>query len=97
MIYRPMFGQYGKALPTTHATFMSQAGIAAGVPAELGLERLVLPVSRTRTIGKHNMVRNSELPEIKVDPETFKVTLNGKVATIDPAEELPLNHLFFLV
>lgn len=43
------------------------------------------------------MVRNSELPDIRIDPETFKVTLNGKVATIDPAAELPLNHLFFLV
>ncbi|NEE18580.1 amidohydrolase family protein, partial [Streptomyces sp. SID7499] len=49
VIYRPMFGQYGKALQATHATFMSQAGIAAGVPAELGLNRKVLPVRRTRT------------------------------------------------
>ncbi|MCX4862734.1 hypothetical protein OHU11_06400 [Streptomyces sp. NBC_00257] len=76
---------------------MSQAGIAAGVPAELGLERKILPVGGTRTIGKHNMIRNNALPHIEVDPETFKVTLNGKVATIDPAEELPLNHLYFLV
>ncbi|ALC26143.1 urease subunit alpha [Streptomyces bacillaris] len=97
VIYRPMFGQYGKAQQATHVTFMSQAGIAAGVPEALGLERRVLPVRRTRTIGKHNMVRNDALPDIKVDPETFKVTLNGKVATIDPAEELPLNHLYFLV
>ncbi|MEU9206255.1 urease subunit alpha [Streptomyces sp. NPDC048332] len=97
VIYRPMFGQYGRAMQATHATFMSQAAIAAGVPAELGLNRTVLPVRRTRTIGKHNMVRNDALPDIKVDPETFKVTLNGKVATIDPAEKLPLNHLYFLV
>ncbi|MCX4548209.1 urease subunit alpha [Streptomyces sp. NBC_01387] len=94
--YRPMFGQSGRAMQSTHVTFMSQAGIAAGVPEKLGLQRRVLPVSKTRTIGKHNMVRNDVVPEIKVDPETYKVTMNGRVATIDPAEKLPLNKLFFL-
>ncbi|MFJ6067735.1 urease subunit alpha [Streptomyces tendae] len=94
--YRPMFGQYGRALQSTHVTFMSQAGIAAGVPEKLGLRKKVLPVRKTRTIGKHNMVRNDVVPDIQVDPETYKVTVNGKVATIDPAQKLPLNQLFFL-
>ncbi|WP_436738979.1 urease subunit alpha [Streptomyces sp. BBFR102] len=94
--YRPSFGQYGKAMQATHVTFMSQAGIAAGVPEKLGLERRVLPVSKTRTIGKHSMVRNDALPKIEVDPETYKVTVDGEVVTIDPAQKLPLNQLFFL-
>ncbi|MYW03633.1 urease subunit alpha [Streptomyces sp. SID3343] len=97
IFYRPMFAQVGRAMQSTHVTFMSQAAIAAGVPAELGLERRVLPVSRTRTIGKHNMIRNNALPHIEVDPETYKVTLDGEPATIAPAAELPLNRLFFLV
>ncbi|ANH93899.1 MULTISPECIES: urease subunit alpha [unclassified Streptomyces] len=94
--YRPAFGQFGRALQATHVTFMSQAGIAAGVPARLGLERTVLPVRKTRTIGKHNMVRNDVVPRIEVDPETYKVTVDGEVVTIDPARKLPLNQLFFL-
>ncbi len=97
VIYRPMFGQFGRAQQATHVTFMSQAGIAAGVPEELGLHRRVLPVRGTRVIGKHNMVRNNALPEVAVDPETFKVTLDGEVATIEPAASLPLNHLYFVV
>jgi len=94
--YRPMFGQYGRAMQSTHVTFMSQAGIAAGVPEKLGLERRVLPVRKTRTIGKHNMIRNDVVPRIEVDPETYKVTVDGEVMTIDPAQKLPLNQLFFL-
>lgn len=94
--YRPMFGLYGRARQATHVTFMSQAAIAAGVPEQLDLKRTVLPVRTTRTIGKHNMVRNNLVPEISVDPETFKVTVNGEVAAIDPAETLPLNQLYFL-
>ena len=95
--YRKMFGQYGRAMQSTHVTFMSQAGIANDVPAKLGLQRRVLPVHRTRTIGKHNMIRNDALPSIAVDPETFKVSVDGKVTAIEPAEELPLNQLYFLV
>jgi urease subunit alpha len=95
--YRPSFGQYGRAMQSTHVTFMSQAGIAAGVPEKLGLRRNVLPVRKTRTIGKHNMVRNDVLPRIEVDPETYKVTVDGEVVTIEPAQRLPLNQLFFLV
>ncbi|OIV39522.1 urease subunit alpha [Mangrovactinospora gilvigrisea] len=93
---RPMYGQRGKALPATHATFLSQAAIAAGVPDELGLERMTLPVRGTRTIGKQNMCRNDALPRIAVDPETYRVTLDGEVATIEPAARLPLNQLYFL-
>lgn len=94
--YRPMFAQLGRAMQSTHVTFMSQAGIANGVPAKLGLERRVLPVSRTRIVGKRDMVRNNALPHVEVDPETYKVTLDGEVATIAPARTLPLNQLFFL-
>ncbi|MFC1432139.1 urease subunit alpha [Streptacidiphilus sp. N1-3] len=94
--YRPMFGAFGRAKQATRVSFMSQAGIAAGVPAELGLESRVLAVRHCRSIGKQHMVRNSALPKITVDPETYKVTLDGAPATIEPARELPLNQLFFL-
>ncbi|NPC96660.1 urease subunit alpha [Nocardioides sp. zg-DK7169] len=96
VLYRPMFGAYGKSQRTTRITFMSQAAIAAGVPEELGLESQVLPVRGCRNIGKEHMVRNSTRPVIEVDPETYKVTFDGKPAHIDPAQSLPLNQLFFL-
>ncbi|MFF4344058.1 urease subunit alpha [Kitasatospora sp. NPDC001540] len=94
--YRPMFGQYGRARQATRVSFMSQAAVDLGVPAELGLRSTVLPVRRCRSVGKQHMVRNDALPRIEVDPETYRVTLDGEVATIEPARELPLNHLFYL-
>ncbi|MBT2448688.1 urease subunit alpha [Streptomyces sp. ISL-43] len=94
--YRPMFGAYGKARQATRVSFMSQAAIDLGVPQRLGLDSKVLPVRHCRTVGKQHMVRNDALPEITVDPETYKVSLDGKPATIEPARELPLNHLFYL-
>ena len=94
--YRPAFGGYGKAARSTRITFMSQAAIDNGVPEMLGLESQVLPVRGTRMIGKANMVRNDALPVVDVDPETYAVTYDGKPATIDPAQSLPLTQLFFL-
>lgn len=95
--YRPMFGAYGKAIQSTGITFMSQAAIDLDVPGKLGLNRQIRDVRNCRSIGKQHMIRNDTLPEIEVDPETFKVTIDGEVATIEPAKELPLSRLFFFV
>jgi urease subunit alpha len=95
--YRHMFGAYGRARQTTGVTFMSQAGIAAGIPEQLGLHRQIIGVRNCRSIGKQHMVRNNRAPDIQVDPETFKVSVDGEITTIDPAKELPLTRLFFMV
>ena len=39
--YRPMFGANGKASAATSITFMSQASLDAGVPAKVGMTRMV--------------------------------------------------------
>ncbi|MFC4555104.1 urease subunit alpha [Georgenia faecalis] len=96
VFYRPMFGMYGKTLQSTRVTFMSQAAIDDGVPEMLGLRSQVLPVRRTRQLGKSHLVRNDRTPVVAVDPETYKVTLDGVPAHIEPAQSLPLTQLFFL-
>ena len=42
------------------------------------------------------MIFNCETPEIKVDPQTYDVTVNGELVTCDPAPELPLTQRYFL-
>ncbi|KAA0019485.1 urease subunit alpha [Antrihabitans cavernicola] len=95
--YRPMFGALGRAMQATRVTFMSQAGIDNGIPAQLGLNSQILPVRHCRSVAKSDMVRNNALPIIKVDPDTYEVTLDGEPATIEPATSLPLTQLFYLV
>ncbi|WP_106399444.1 urease subunit alpha [Actinocorallia populi] len=96
VVYRRTFGARGTALASSCVTFMSQAGIAAGVPERLGLRRIIEPIRQCRTVDKRHMVRNTTLADIAVDPETYKVTVNGDVVSIEPAKKLPLNKLFFL-
>lgn len=94
--YRHMFGFYGKALPMTCATFMSQVSIDEKIPEKLGLERMCLPVKRCRCIGKKDMKFNSTTPKITIDPETYKVTADGEVVSSKAAKKLPLTQLYYL-
>ncbi|MCV7228001.1 urease subunit alpha [Mycolicibacterium komossense] len=95
VIHRPMFGAFGKALPKTSVSFVSKAAAESGIAERLGLERQVIGVENTRSISKHHMVRNSETPNIVVDPETFAVTVDGEHAYVEPAESISLNQLYF--
>ena len=97
VIYRPMFGALGGALAETSITFVSRSAHEDGVHERLGLRRIVEPVRNCRSIGKRDMVRNSATPEITVDPETYEVRLDGELATVPPAETLPMTQLYFLV
>ncbi|MFW0774315.1 urease subunit alpha [Paenarthrobacter nitroguajacolicus] len=93
---RPMFATYGKALQQTAITFLSKAAIDAGVPSQLGLERIIKPVTGIRNLTKADLKYNGETPEIAVDPETYKVTVDGVEATSQPSEVLPMAQRYFL-
>ena len=97
VIHRPTYGTLGRALSKTCVTFTSQVAIDRGIPAKLGLERRVLPVRNCRTVQKRHMVRNDRLPDIEVDPETHRVTVDGEHAYIEPAGALPLSQLYYLL
>lgn len=94
--YRHMFGFYGKALPFTCATFVSQISLDENLPEKIGLGRICLPVKRCRSIGKKDLKFNNLTPKITVDPETYKVTADGKLITSKPAKSLPLTQLYFM-
>jgi urease subunit alpha len=42
------------------------------------------------------MLYNDKMPKIEVDPETYEVKVDGKIATVDPAEKLSLARLYSL-
>ncbi len=93
--YRPMFGACGRALPQTCISFVSNAAYENGIKQRLSLERMVLPVRRTRQLTKFDMVRNGGMPRIDVNPETFDVLVNGVRAYVTPAREFPLSQLYW--
>jgi urease subunit alpha len=94
--YRPMFGSYGGALTQGSLTFMSQAGIAAGIPARAGLHKPVAAVRNNRSVTKRDMILNDWLPTMEIDAQTYEVRADGQLLTCEPATELPMAQKYFL-
>jgi urease subunit alpha len=94
--YRPMFGAFGMANQLGRVNFLSQAAVDLGVSEQIGLKSPTVAVKRCRDVTKYDLLYNDQTPDIEVDPETFKVTVNGEHAHIDPATSLPLTQLYYL-
>ncbi len=93
--YRPMFGAYGGALKTS-VTFVSQAALSNPAVTALGLQKPLVAVKGTRDVKKKDMVHNSWMPNIEVDPETYRVLADGMDLICEPATELPMAQRYFL-
>jgi urease subunit alpha len=96
VLYRPMFGSFGKAVTSTSLTFTSKAALDAELPKRLGLHKTAVAVENCRTIGKANMALNNATPNLEVDPETYEVRADGELLTCQPAKVLPLAQRYFL-
>ena len=92
---RPMFGAYGNAMGPTSLAFVSEAS-RERVEADYGLAKEAVAVEHCRDIGKADMQLNDRVPEIDVDPETYRVVADGEELTCEPAEKLPLAQLYNL-
>jgi urease subunit alpha len=53
-------------------------------------------VKGCREVSKHDMVRNSYLPKIDVDSQTYEVRADGQLLVCEPASVLPLAQRYFL-
>jgi urease subunit alpha len=94
--YRPMFGAYGGATHATSVTFVSRAGLEAGIGRTLGLQKRLEAVKNTRSVRKQDMVLNDALPHVEVDPQTYEVRADGQLLTCEPATVLPLAQRYYL-
>jgi urease subunit alpha len=94
--YRPMFGAYGGALAKTSLTFVSQAGLQAGIGERFGLRKTLSTVKGIRGLGKRHMIHNDYLPKMEVNAQTYQVRADGQLLTCEPANSLPMTQRYFL-
>jgi urease subunit alpha len=94
--YRPQFGAFGGALAKGSLTFVSQAGLRAGVGERYGLQKTTVAVRGCRSVTKANMVHNSYLPKMEIDPQRYTVRADGQLLTCEPASQLPMAQRYFL-
>ena len=96
VIYRPMYGSYGKAVQSTSITFISNAAFEAGVAEKLDLKKHIVVAKKCRGLTKRDMILNDALPKIEVDAETYEVRADGVLLTCEPAKVLPMAQRYFL-
>ncbi|MBF5005061.1 urease subunit alpha [Diaphorobacter caeni] len=94
--YRPMFGSFGGAIAKTSLTFVSQAGLNAGIGERFGLAKQLAAVKGIRGVGKRHMVLNDYAPRMEVDAQTYAVRADGQLLTCEPAVSLPMAQRYFL-
>ncbi|BCX50919.1 MULTISPECIES: urease subunit alpha [Comamonas] len=94
--YRPMFASFGGALARTSLTFVSQAGLAAGIGQRFGLQKTLSAVKGIRNVKKQHMIHNDLAPHMEVDAQTYAVRANGDLLTCEPAVSLPMAQRYFL-
>lgn len=93
---RPMFAATGLAASSSSIAFVSRRCYDQEIYSSYHLNKKVRPVKGTRNIGKKDMRLNDATPSITVDPETYQVSVDGKILTCEPMKTLPMAQRYFM-
>src|SRR4051812_9937523 len=92
VLMRPMYAGGGRLAARRSLVFTAPGADVS----PLGLEAEVVAVKDTRALRKTDMPLNDALPEIRVEPDTFRVWVDGDEVEPAPAAELPLAQRYSL-
>ncbi len=93
---RPMFGAVPAVAAASSLAFVAPAALEAGIVDRLGLMRRVVPVGNVRGLRKEDLPQNGARPAIRVEADSFRVTVDGEEIEAEPAETLPMAQRYFL-
>ena len=96
-LMKDLYGSLGKSCGKSNIAFVSKYAYDHGIKEELGLDKIVLPVKNTRNLTKRDMKWNDYTPKtIKIDPQSFVVTIDGEEITCEPVERISLAQRYYL-
>ncbi len=95
LVLGPQFGSFGSTAADLSVAFVSQAAVDAG-DDHMNTRRRRVAVRGTRNIGPADLVHNTRLGHVDVDPKTGSVSFDGETVYSDPAESVSLSRLYFL-
>jgi urease subunit alpha len=94
--YGPDWGGTGDAPRSLGVTFVSGAAADAGISRTPGTARRIVRVAGTRDLTRADLVANTAVPAIEVDPADGTVRLEGRVLAAEPVADVPLNRRYLL-
>jgi urease subunit alpha len=87
-------GAFGKAAGATSLVFVSEASLKT--VDGYALSKGVSAVRGCRVVSKNDLKLNNFMPQVEIDPRTFRVVVNGEQVVTQPAKKLPLTQLYNL-
>jgi urease subunit alpha len=94
---RPMFGAAPVVAADSSVVFVAPLALETPELTErLALGRRLLAVRDTRALTKADLPNNDARPDVRVEPDTFAVTVDGELIEEAPATELPMAQRYFL-
>ena len=93
---RGAWGAVGAAPPAISTTFAHPSAIERDLAGRLGLAKPLTAIGPTRDLSKGDMLHNAALPDIRVDPQTFDVFIDGERAWCEPVDRVALGQLYLL-
>ncbi|WP_330326982.1 urease subunit alpha [Streptomyces pseudovenezuelae] len=93
---RPMYGAIGRAPASNSFNFVAPLAIEDGLPERLQLGKRFVATESTRGVTKADMRENDARPDVRVDPDSFAVHIDGELVEATPAAELPMSQRYFL-
>jgi urease subunit alpha len=94
VLARPMFGANIGAALSLH--FVAPSALDSGLREAFGITRPLVAVANTRARTKADMVLNDATPDVRVEPDSFAVHVDGELIEPQPVTELPMAQRYFL-
>jgi len=91
---RPMFGASIGAALSLH--FVAPEALDSGLREKFGITRPLVAVANMRARTKADMVLNDVTPDVRVEPDSFAVHVDGELIEPQPVTELPMTQRYFL-
>lgn len=92
--YRPQWTAFGKGPADVSVNFVAQAAIDSDLGGRLGLATPLKPCVGARSRRKTDLLHNDYLPSINVDPDTYRVEVDGELCTSEPMTVVPLGRRY---
>ncbi|OBC07907.1 urease subunit alpha [Gordonia sp. 852002-50816_SCH5313054-c] len=92
--YRPQWAAYGKAPVDVSVNFVGAAAAESGLAGSLGLDKRLVVCRGSRSLSKADFVHNSYLPDITIEPDTYRVMVDGEPCVSTPMSSVPLGRRY---
>lgn len=94
--YRPQWAAYGRTPADVSVNFVAGAAVESGLAERLDLETPLVACRGARRLSKADLLHNDHLPEITIEPDTYRVVVDGQLCQSTPMASVPLGRRYTL-